>query len=277
MKFTLFRLICTESYEQSLLQDGKNSRDSLFEVLQQQPSGAVREGYTWHVGNMTEVSPDYLWFRFGRTSHLFLPQYDEDNKMFIDEESEQAPYTIVLVDMLYQVAAIAHKQQLLADVSSIANTLQTVLNIGLRSLQSSKKIDILELYDQEDIIKFIQSAYIISEISFEVGKKNNWDVDEHVQRPHETLLELTHGEKSTTAIEGENLNKDAAIRITRSVGAKGRPVSVKGMRTRGGKRITKHSQKLRKEIDLDKRDLSENTLLAFHSIRSEYKQLRHGE
>jgi hypothetical protein len=276
MKFTLFRIICTKLYEQSLFPMELNPRYMILNILKQQPSGELREGYTWHVGNLNIESEDFVWFRFGRISDAILPQYDDEKKIFIDEESEQAPNSLVLIDMNYQVIAIENKYKLHPNVIRIGNTLELILNGWLTASKIYAKIEIREIRDLEDIINFINSSYRILEVKFEVGRKNNWDVDSHVQRPHEALLEIINGDLATTEIQGANLNKDATIRVTRAVNAKGRRVKVKAMRRPGEKATRKSSESSHKSIDVDSPRSEEDMLMLFDRIRLEYMNTRNG-
>lgn len=276
MKLTLFRIICGQVYENSLFKGTTEPRDAIIAVLKQQPSGEVREGYTWHVGNLNIISDDYIWFRFGRISDAILPQYDEINKLFIDEESEHAPNALIFLDLHYQVVAIEHNYQLLPNVVRIGKMLERVLNDWLLASLSPVKLEVRELRDLEDIISFINSSYRILTLTFEVGRKNNWDVDTHVQRPHEELLSITNGDVATTEISGSDLNKESAVRVARAVNAKGRVVKIKAMRRPGDKAIKKNSESSHKTIDIDKPKTDEDRIRTFDNIRLEYLNLRNG-
>lgn len=276
MLFTLFRIICKQPYETSLFPSKIEPREAILDLLKQQPSGEIREGYTWHVGNLNIVSEDYIWFRFGRISDAIVPQYDEIKKNFIDEESEQAPNALMLIDMHYQVIAIENKYQLHPKVTRIGSTFERILNEWLTATKQPIKVEIRELRDLEDIIQFISNSYRILGIEYEVARRNNWDVDEHVQRPHEYLLEFSNGDLATTEITGSNIHKEAAIKITRAINAKGRPVKIKAMRRPGEKATKKTSTDKHKTISVDKPKTNEDMVMTLDTVRLEYTNMRHG-
>jgi len=276
MLFTLFRIICKQPYETSLFPSIIEPREAILALLKQQPSGEIREGYTWHVGNLNIVSEDYIWFRFGRISDAIVPQYDEIKKNFIDEESEQAPNALMLIDMHYQVIAIENKYQLHPKVTRIGSTFERILNEWLTTTRQSIKIEIRELRDLEDIIQLINNSHRIRGIEYEVARRNNWDVEEHVQRRHEDLLEFSNADLATTEITGSNIHKEAAIKITRAINAKGRPVKIKAMRRPGEKATKKTSMDKHKTISVDKPKTNEDMVMTLDTVRLEYTNMRHG-
>lgn len=276
MIFSLFSISAVRRYSEVLTGPITTPSSIIEELLNTSPSSEPRRGYTWLIGNLRALANDCLYFRFGREASTHRAYYDEKTKSFIDTDDPEAPNTHIIIDLKYQVLAIAKNARLNLYVSNIARILQNTLNSNIHLIDGRYEIEISPIYDPEDILTFLKQSYKILSITFEVGRRNNWDANRDVQVPLAKIIELAKSKCSTTTLEGDDIDRDVAEGIARSVSARGRDFSARGIRRRGEKVQTKTARKTAAQLDTlrvsnldDLQKVSEYARQLYLTIRSE--------
>lgn len=201
--------------------DPVSPRRALEHVLESRPSADLRRGHTWHVGNITSVDDDAVYFRLGRTTRTTLELYDEDTSNFVDEEFTNAPYTHVVLDLNVQVAAIAAKNRLAPSVPGIARQFARLLNTDRWAKTRELEFRIDPIQDPESFLQQLRRAHQVLKFSVDFSRPNPWDVEQDFQKPMQRLLQEAAGRAGRTSISGEKLEVAPLERLARAAAASG--------------------------------------------------------
>jgi hypothetical protein len=184
--------------------------------------------FYWHIGNI-EMADEYSGkFAIGRTTKTVLERYNKNEKLFVEEEYETSPYTIVLFDAKMEIVAIAKKTKLSPDTDSVARRLKTLLfSTQIIHKQNIDDIEIKSINDPEDFIEKLQKSYSIKSFTASFGRPNPSDPDELFNRPLMKYCSAANGTHGKTTLLGEGLNSDVLSGVTRSVAATGNDASAK--------------------------------------------------
>src|SRR5437773_3940236 len=159
LQFQLFRIRIEHPGQLNLFEDPRrSSRDIILDVIKSKPSAQLRQGYTWHIGNIEELDPNAIYFALGRTTTAKVETYDEEAGNFVDQEFDTAPYTHVLVELNLQVIAIAGKAQLAPTVPGIGRQLEKLLNSSPILLDAEARIGVAPLNDPQNFITHLREA-----------------------------------------------------------------------------------------------------------------------
>jgi len=126
LNFQLFRIKVYPSKQKDLFIKSKTPSEILKETILTLPEAELRKGTIWHIGNITTIDNNGLYFRIGKTTKSKIEIYQKGN--FADEEFETAPYTHVILDVPLELCAIAQKTKLAPKTSGIAKRLNRLLN-----------------------------------------------------------------------------------------------------------------------------------------------------
>jgi hypothetical protein len=200
---------------------GPEPRQALHRALQEKGSVELRRGHKWHIGNLTHIDRDALFFALGRTTRSQLETFDESSGDFVDTTYENAPYTYALVDLHFQVCAIAAKLRLAKSPVGIANRLAQVLNLSRTAKDFELEFTIDAISDPAEFIELLDSAIRIRSFSIEFAPPNPWDAEKDFQQPMQRLLEATHSTSGKTSIKGDYLDKEPLKGLARAAAAAG--------------------------------------------------------
>lgn len=224
--FYLYRLKIERSKEPGLFDDTSSSPSDIIRIaIEEKPSKEIRKGTIWHIGNIEQVGETGLFFAFGRVTKSIVEKYNEEDGNFSDEPEEQAPYTYVILDLEYQVCAVAHKSRIAPKVSQIASNLAKLLNETSKAKDNNLKLVMAEISDPHEFLEYIRNAHIIRKFDVEFSPPNPWDVEQDFQKPMENLLDETGGQKGKTTIQGESLEKDPIEKLASAAAATGNSAS----------------------------------------------------
>jgi len=238
--FYLYRLKIERSKEPGLFDDTSSSpSDIIRAAIEEKPSKEIRKGNIWHIGNIEQVGETGLFFAFGRVTKSIVEKYNEEDGNFSDEPEEQAPYTYVILDLEYQVCAVAHKSRIAPKVSQISRNLAKLLNETSKAKDNNLKLVMAEISDPHEFLEYIRNAYIIRKFDVEFSPPNPWDVEQDFQKPMENLLDETGGQKGKTTIQGESLEKDPIEKLAAAAAATGNSASAQLKQEQDGNFITK--------------------------------------
>jgi len=238
--FYLYRLKIERSKEPGLFDDTSSSpSDIIRTAIEEKPAKEIRKGNIWHIGNIEQVGETGLFFAFGRVTKSIVEKYNEKDGNFCDEPEEQAPYTYVIIDLKYQVCAVAHKSKIAPKVSQIASNLAKLLNETSKAKDNNLKLVMAEISDPHEFLEYIRNAYRIRKFDVEFSPPNPWDVEQDFQKPMENLLDETGGQKGKTTIQGESLEKDPIEKLAAAAAATGNSASAQLKQEQDGNFITK--------------------------------------
>jgi hypothetical protein len=94
IEYSLFRAKFVRSIQTSLFDFNKLTPEDIFIAsLNERPSGELRIGNNWHIGNIEKFSNTTGYFAIGRTTKSTIEKFDDTTGNFIEEEVEEGPYT----------------------------------------------------------------------------------------------------------------------------------------------------------------------------------------
>lgn len=238
--FYLYRLKVERSKEPGLFDDTTSSPSEIIRAaIEEKPSKEIRKGNIWHIGNIEQVSDTGLFFAFGRVTKSIVEKYDEKVGNFREESEEQAPYTYVILDLKHQVCAVAHKSRIAPKVSQIAANLAKLLNETEMAKDNNLKLVMAEISDPHEFLEYVRAAYAIRKFDVSFSPPNPWDVEQDFQKPMESLLDETGGQKGKTTIQGDNLEKGPIEKLASAAAATGNSASVQLKQEKDQKFVTK--------------------------------------
>ena len=237
-EFHLFRLKIYKPRQMSLFVQDKSPLEILREVIFSLPSAELRKGITWHIGNITYLDEDGLYFRIGRISKSTIETYKDGN--FIDQKFETAPYTHVVLDTKLEVCAIARKAKLSRTAIGIAHRFVELLSRSERALLYRVEFEIDEINDPEDFLTHLYKAYLISNFWVTFSRPNPFDLDYDFLKPLASFLEKSRGDKGKVEIQAKGgLNPVALEAVIRSIATTGEDAGALIIEGESGKKVRK--------------------------------------
>jgi hypothetical protein len=273
--FHLFRTKVHKGPQLTLFEPDEKPSKILFDLINSKPSAELRKGYMWHIGNVARIQRGGLYFALGRTTSSTVERYDSGKGDFLEEEFETAPYTHVLIDLTFQVAAIAKKTRLMPTVNGIAHQLEKLINGSIENINKSIRVEISAINDPYDFIHHIREAYSVMRFSLEFGLPNPWDVEKDFQKPMEKLLEESDGDKGKTSVSGTDLNRETLEKLTRSAAATGNDAQAIIKMTAEAKRTFKRLKGNPATLHQECMDEPKDKAALLAAVRNLYKNLRY--
>lgn len=219
--FQLFKVRVRVPDQESFIYPERTPADILRAVIDDRPSVELRVGYSWHLGNVTIIGNDGIYFAFGRTTRSIMEMWNEDKGEFVEVQFDTAPYTHVVFDLRNQVAAIAAKSKLAPHPRGIAKKLEQVLSESGHAKTAAVSFEVTPLSDPRDFINHLRSAYAVHKFTMSFSRPNPIDAEELFHKPMEKLLQKVEGRKGETTLEGDDLDRETLAALTRSVAATG--------------------------------------------------------
>lgn len=273
LTFYLFRAKVISPKQQLLFGDEKKPPEVLRSVLLSKPSKELRKGHVWHIGNVYELDEESIYFALGRTTTSIVERYDKVGQNFIEEDFETSPYTHAILDLRFQLLAIAGKSRLSPTARGIARQFERLANASPVIVNSKRKIEIAEIKDPETFISHIRNAYSVVFFSMDFGEPNPWDVNKDFQQPMQSLLQETSGVKGRTSISGVDLDRDILEELTRAAASAGNSAKAIVKSSKTAKGMTKHLRA--NPVTINEEELKEDSLQQIlNRIREAYLKLR---
>lgn len=208
-------------------------------ALEEQPSAPMRRGTVWALGNVERVVDDDAYSAaLGKISRRKIERYDGDSRAFIQEPSEEAPFTLVLFDVRLQICAIALKSNL-GNPTLLANTLARLLTSARTATARSLRITASQIKDPREFVSFLRRAQRITQFEVTFRLPNPIDVDKDFIEPMERLLAETRGEGGKTSISGDHLLPGPLEDISNSAAATGDNAKARLVLPENEKAVTK--------------------------------------
>lgn len=220
LTFTLFRAQVFLPEQLPLFNQGASPTAILMSALLEKPTVKHQSG-NWHIGNVLQLTSFGLYFAIGRQLPRRLGTLDQAGD-FRNEDTLVAPNTHVLLDLKYQVVAIAKNTDLAPEPAAVARKLQRLLQATevVQSQRCSVSIDLIN--DPSEFVDVLLSAVAVTKFQVSFCLPNVWDADEDFQRPFQnTALELGSRE-STASFKADDLDRKKLVSLTRAAAAVGK-------------------------------------------------------
>lgn len=238
LKFQLFRVKVYLPTQIHAFEQEQSRPEILTTAISSVPEADLRRGQTWHIGNVAQIDTNGFYFRLGKTTRATNEVYQGGN--FIDEEYETSPYTHAVIDVDYEVCAIAQKTKLSQTTKGIARNLARLLNSAEIARTQGVTIEIGDIPDPEGFISHLQKAHSISSFWIEFSRQNPMDANEDFVKPMQKLLSASHGEKGRTEFRGNDLNEETLEELTRSAAATSNEASALMQTRPRGKKVRRY-------------------------------------
>jgi hypothetical protein len=271
ISFHLFRIRVLPLKQMTLFERKGIPSEILRETILSFPSFEFRKGKVWQIGNVTPADDHSIYFRIGRTSKSTLEIYQDRN--FVDQPFDAAPYTHVLLDVQLELCAIARKSRLSPKPKGIAMQLSRVLNQAMKAKEYGARFEIVEINDPYDFVTHIRSAYNISKFWMTFSLPNIFDTNDFI-KPMERLLKETSGESGKTELKGDGLNPENLEALTRSAASTGDDAGAVLQPEKDRKKVRKFLRG--NPVTIAQEDLSDQDqmLSILRQMREVYEQIR---
>jgi len=272
LEFQLFRVMVYPSKQINMFEEQKSPSEILKDTISRLPFAELRKGVIWHIGNISSIGEDGLYFRVGRTSKSTIAVYQDGN--FVDEEFETAPYTHVILDVPLEICAIAKNTKLSPKTTGIANQFIRLLNGSDYARQLKASFEIGEINDPEDFITYLHDAFAITKFWITFSMPNAFDVNEDFYKPMEKLLRESAGEKGKTELVGHSLKSDSLEDLARTAASTGNDAAAWLIPEREQAKVKKTLKGNPVIVSHDNVDDQEQKEALLQRIRNLYKQIR---
>lgn len=219
LEFQLFRLKVYPTKQGKLFGEVKNPPEILRDIVLSKPTVEIKKGINWHIGNVTEVDENGIYFRLGRISKSKLEILKNEN--FVDQQIETAPNTHVLLDVKLELCAIAKEPKISSKTLGIAHRFVKLLLGSNLNKDIQALFEVNEINDPDNFITYLRQADKISKFWIRFSRPNLLDANKDFIKPCQELLNETNGKKGKAEIEGENLKVESLEELTRSAAATG--------------------------------------------------------
>lgn len=240
IEYHLFRVKLVKPMQISLLEGGRTPEDYFREALQERPSIRLRGENAWHVGNLRQFTDSTGYFAFGRTTRRNVAMFDASSGDFLEEASEESPYTHVVFNAHLGTVAIARKSSLSPTVFGLASRLRKLLNAAKVITENDIQVRIDPISDPADFIKRVHTAYSVTAFAASFTGPNPFDADEYFQKPLSVYLRAAGGENGKATITGTDLDRDVVEAVSRSTASTGNDASAKIRENAAGPPLTIH-------------------------------------
>jgi len=238
IEYSLFRVKMVRPHQASFLHDDLTPGDIFLRAVLEKPSGELRKGFEWHIGNVHQFSEYTGYFAAGRTTLSTIEKFNPESGDFVEEELEESPYTHCVFDARIGFIGIAKKPNLSQTTKGIANRVEQLLSIANVVRINEIRVEIRPIPDPDDFLRSLDTAFKVFSFSATFRGPNPFDADEHFQRPLSVYLSAAQGQKGKTTISGEDLNREVLREVTRSTAATGNEASARIQKSKRQKAMT---------------------------------------
>lgn len=275
IEYSLFRVKFIKPNQKSLFNENITPKELLTSAVLQKPSEELRAGYHWHIGNVFLFNDHRGYFAIGRTTVSSIEKFDEISGNFIEEQTEESPYTHCVFDSSIGFIGIAKKPNLSQTTKGIANRLKELLSLSAGVLENNITVEVLPIPDPDGFLKAIADAYRVYSFTATFRGPNPFDADEHFQKPLAVYLSATNGLKGKASISGDDLNREILAEVTRSTAATGNEASARIQRNKKQKTMTINlrGDPIKRKYD----EIDHHPEKVLNDLANQYKKVRHNE
>lgn len=218
--FTLFRVQVFLPEQLPLFVDYREPSEFLKAALLEKPTVENARG-SWHIGNVKDVLPNGLYFAIGKELPRRVGSLDDEGD-FQNYATLVAPNTHALLDLHYQVLAIAKNSELAPQSKTVSRKLQKLLQATSVISGSKAKVEISAIDDPVEFIQIITRAAAVTKFQVTYGLPNVWDAEEDFQKPFQKASRTLGAEEATAVFRSEDLDRQNVIKLTRAAAAVGK-------------------------------------------------------
>lgn len=275
IEYSLFRVKMVRPRQSSFLHDDLPPRDIFLRAVLEKPSGELRKGFEWHIGNVQQFAEYTGYFAAGRTTLSTIEKFNPESGDFVEEELEESPYTHCVFDARIGFIGIAKKPNLSQTTKGIANRIEQLLSLAEIVRNNNILVEIRPIPDPDGFLSSLDSAFKVFSFSATFRGPNPFDADEHFQKPLSVYLSAADGQKGKTTISGEDLNRSVLREVTRSTAATGNEASARIQKAKRQKPMTIN---LKGDPIKRKYDEDEHTPeLVLNDLTNQYSRVRRRE
>ena len=227
IEYNLFRAKFIKPHQPSFLHDDFSPSDIFRKAILERPSGELRRGHVWHVGNIRSFTAETGYFAIGRTTNATVEKFDAGSGDFIEESLETSPYTHVVFDTSIGLMGIAKKTRLASTAVGIASKIERLLGQTDVVIRNDISVEIAPIPDPEGFLRAIATAYRVSRFTATFKGPNPFDADELFQKPLSVYLSAANGSEGHAQVQGEDLNRETIQEVARSTAATGNQASAR--------------------------------------------------
>lgn len=275
IEYSLFRAKFIKPRQTSLLHTDLTPQDLFLQALIERPSGELRKGYIWHIGNIEYFSETTGYFAVGRTTNSTIEKFDDSTGNFVEEELEESPYTHCVFDARIGFIGIARKASLASTAKGIAARIEQLLSMTRVITENDISVEIAPIPDPEGFLLALASAYRVTRFAATFRGPNPFDADEYFQKPLSVYLSAANVEMGKAQIQGEDLNREVLQAVTRSTAATGNEASAKIIKHQSQKPITINLKGDPVKRNYDEEEHIPNAVLA--DLTNQYHRVRNDE
>lgn len=275
IEYSLFRVKFIRPKQAPLFDEALTPPQVFHQAISERPSGELRAGYNWHVGNLDFFSASSGYFAIGRTTNSKIEMFDVESGNFIEALFEESPYTHCLFNTSIGFVGIAKKPSLSHTTKGIASRLEDLLSRTEVVSRNGLTVEIRPIPDPEGFLNTINEAHRVFRFTATFRGPNPFDADEFFQRPLSVYLSAANGTKGKAIINGEDLDREVITSITRSTAATGNEASARVQKTPKQKTITVNlrGDPIKRKYDEEDHDLHR----VLDDLTNLYSQIRHDD
>ena len=200
--------------------------DIILSAIKEKPSREIKNGPTWHIGNIQKIADKRFLFALGKVTRATRKIYNKSTGDFTEEDSPDAPHTHVVVDLNLQVCAIAHDKRIDPQINRIAKNLERLLNESREILSKPFVFNLDGILNPEKFLDSVKDAKRITRFEMTLEPPNPVDVNKYHKAMKEYLRDIGagRGKFSAALTKGKTLNLRMVEKSTRSAMLSGNEV-----------------------------------------------------
>ncbi|MCZ8318754.1 MAG: hypothetical protein ACK5S2_12090 [Lysobacteraceae bacterium] len=278
LTFSLFRIQVHKPRQVDAFHSLVEPSVLLREAVRERPE-IFRWGRSWLIGNLHDLDPESLYFALGKQLPREVSVLD-DARDFRSFPLVVAPNTHVLLDLRYQVLAIAKNPTVSQRLGTIANRLAEIVESSRAVQKSGCSISVAAIDDPTNFVDQVWSAVTVNRLKVIYSLPNVWDVEKDFQRPFQQATQELNSREGAAQFSGEDLNRSSVIKLARAATAIGRSATA-WIRRDNTAKLTKVStsgnQATQSANDVDESQPMRWAVGTIASIRSLYESIRRRE
>ena len=242
--------------------------------IEETPAPRVYYGAQWHIGNLTTVGKDGMYFVVGRLTREERPKYQESAHRFVIEPAPVAPFTHVLLDVSSGVCGIVPNRNVGDTPYDVAKQLQRILDKGEPPTEPRVAFEVGPVSDPNEFLDYLLGAFKVNTITLKLSRPNPLDAEDLFHKPFTRLIEAAHADRGTATLSGSELDVDYVEDIVRSVSGTADDAVATVRMQKDAPRETKHLRDNPAGLEIPDISDPENRRAALELLRTEYQKIR---
>lgn len=215
-KCTMYRVNVFET-QRNLFSQYPGASSILEKIVNSAPRRTLKTR-SWLIGNVQEISKGVLYFRFGRERSLKKTVWLDDH--FDDVEDKDMPYCHIFINTDIEYFSISHNPRVGSSIPSIVRQLHSLFRETEEAKQFSLEFEFRPIKNPTDFIDRLKAAKIVRRFWFTVARPNVADAGQ-ATRDLERFTKDMGGRKAKTQIEGNAINIESAVQLSKVAASNG--------------------------------------------------------